>query len=102
MSARAVTQVTALDTSQVKNVGILAIVVIIALGLLIVRLVTKIFTRIVVLVVVIVLAVAVYQQRDRVASAANNAAKRCDVTFFGVHVQPHDATIRKACQRAAK
>jgi uncharacterized membrane protein YebE (DUF533 family) len=102
MSTPAAGQLVALDTSQVKNVGILAIVVIVVIGLVLARLMTKIVTRLVVLVVVAALAVLVYQQRGRVESAANNAAKRCDATFFGVHVQPHDPTIRKACAKAAK
>lgn len=94
MSARAA--VLALDTNQVKSVGIVTIVVIVLIGLLIARLVTKLAVRIVVLGVVLVLAVVVYQQRDRVASAARS----CDATFFGMHIQPHDPSIRKACQDA--
>lgn len=94
--------VTALDTNQVKSAGILTIVLVVLIGVAIARLVTKIITRLIVLLVVVVLAVAVYQQRDRVATAAGNAAKRCDATFFGIHVQPHDPVARKACEQAAK
>lgn len=96
------TLVTALDTSQVRSVGILTIVLLVLIGLAIARFVTKLITRLVVLLVVLVLAIAVYQQRDRVATAAGNAAKRCDATFFGIHVQPHDPVARKACEQAAK
>jgi uncharacterized membrane protein YfcA len=103
MSATAAATVTtALDSSQVKNLGLGAIVVIILLGLLLARLVTKIITRLVVLLVALVLAVVIYQQRDRVASAISDRAKRCDATFFGVHVQPDDPVVRKACQQASK
>ncbi len=91
------TMVSALDTTQVKSVGIVTIVVIVLLGLLIARLVTKLAIRLVVIVVAVVLAVAVYQQRDQVASAA----KKCDATFFGIHVQPHNDQVRMACQDAA-
>jgi hypothetical protein len=92
----------ALDSSQVQNVGLGAIVVIVLLGLLLIRLVTKMITRVIVLLVVVALAVVIYQQRDRVSSAISDRAKRCDATFFGVHVQPHDPTVLKACQRAGK
>ncbi len=96
MSSSAV--VSALDTDQAKNVGIVTIVVVVLLGLLIARLVTKLIIRAIVLVVMIVLALVVYQQRDQVSTAA----KKCDGTFFGIHVQPHNATLRKACENASK
>jgi hypothetical protein len=85
----------------VKSVGIGVIIVIVLVGLMIARLVTKLITRLVVLIVVVVLAVVVYQQRDRVVQAADNAAKRCEASFFGIHVQPHDPTVRQACQQAS-
>ncbi|HEX8094112.1 hypothetical protein [Jatrophihabitans sp.] len=96
------TVVDALDSSQVQNVGLGAIVVIVLLGLLLARLVTKMVTRVIVLVLAVVLAVVVYQQRDRVASAVADTGKRCDATFFGVHVQPDDPVVRKACEQAGK
>jgi hypothetical protein len=92
----------ALDSNQVQNVGLGAIVVIVLLGLLLARLVTKLITRVVVLVVAVVLAVVVYQQRDRVSNAVSDAGKRCEATFFGVHVQPDDPVARKACEQAGK
>jgi hypothetical protein len=96
------TVVDALDSNQVQNVGLGAIVVILLLGLLLARLVTKIITRVVVLLVAVVLAVVIYQQRDRVANAVADAGKRCDATFFGVHVQPDDPVVRQACDQAGK
>jgi hypothetical protein len=96
------TVIEALDSSQVQNVGLGAIVVILLLGLLLARLVTKMITRAIVLLVAVVLAVVIYQQRDRVASAVADAGKRCDATFFGVHVQPDDPVVRKACEQAGK
>ena len=96
------TVIHALDSSQVQNVGLGAIVVIVLLGLLLARMVTKMVTRVIVLVVAVVLAVVVYQQRDRVASAVADAGKRCEATFFGVHVEPDDPVTRKACEQAGK
>lgn len=92
----------ALDSSQVKNVGLGAIVVIVLLGLLLARLVTKMITRMVVLLIAVVLAVLIYQQRDRVSAAISDRAKRCEATFFGVHVQPDDPRVRKACDQVGK
>lgn len=92
----------ALDSNQVQNVGLGAIVVIILLGLLLARLVTKMITRVIVLLIAVVLAVVIYQQRDRVATAVGDAGKRCDATFFGVHVHPDDPVARKACEQAGK
>ncbi|MEO7261013.1 MAG: hypothetical protein ABI047_07145 [Jatrophihabitantaceae bacterium] len=94
------TVIDALDSSQVQNVGLGAIVVIILLGLLVARMVTKMITRVIVLLVAVVLAVVIYQQRDRVATAVADAGKRCEASFFGVHVQPDDPTVRKACEEA--
>jgi hypothetical protein len=96
------TVIEALDSNQVQNVGLGAIVVIILLGLLLARLVTKVITRVIVLLVAVVLAVVIYQQRDRVAGAVSDAGKRCEATFFGVHVQPDDPVARKACEQAGK
>ncbi len=102
MSAPAsATVITALDSSQVKNIGLGTIAVVVLIGLLLAVLVTKIVTKVIILVLALVLAVVVYQQRDRVASAVGDSAKRCEATFFGIHVQPHDPTIRKACQEAS-
>jgi hypothetical protein len=95
------TVIDALDSSQVRNVGLGAIVVIVLLGLLLARLVTKMITRVIVLLVAVVLAVVIYQQRDRVATAVADTGKRCEATFFGVHVQPDDPTVRKACEQVA-
>ncbi|MCW2542159.1 MAG: hypothetical protein JWN95_3884 [Frankiales bacterium] len=95
------TVLTALDTSQVKSLGIVAIVVIVLIGLLIARLVTKIITRIIVLVVMVLLAGGLYQQRDRVTAAADDAKKSCDITFFGVHVTPSNPDIKKECIKIA-
>ena len=96
-----VTVIDAIDSSEVQNVGLGAIVVIILLALMQARLVTMMITEVVVLLVAVVLAVAIYQQRDRVATAISDAGKRCEATFFGMHVEPDNPTVRKACEQAS-
>jgi hypothetical protein len=96
------TRVLALDTSQVKNLSVVAIVAVVVVGLLIAWLVSKVVTRVIVLVLTLVLGFALYNQRARVVDEANKIAKRCDATFFGIHVQPSDPTVKKACDRLGK
>lgn len=86
--------VIALDTSQAGNVGIAAIVAVVVVGLLLVVLVGKLIARAIIVVLMVVLAVLAWQQRHQVA----DAAKKCDATFFGVHVTPHDPVIKRHCQ----
>ena len=89
--------VVALDTDQAKAIAVVAIIALVVLGALISAIISAIVVRIVVLVVVLVLAGAVWSQR----SAIGSAAKRCDASFFGVHLTPGDATVRKRCRDAA-
>ncbi len=84
----------ALDTSQAKTLGIGVIVALLVIGAIISALVTAILARIVVLVVVVVLAVVVWTQRADIESAA----KKCDAKFFGVHLTPSNADLKKKCQ----
>jgi hypothetical protein len=94
--------VRALDTSQVKNLSLVAIAGVVVIGLLIAWLVSKVVARIIVLVLTLVLGFALYNQRAKVIDEADKVAKRCGATFFGVHVQPSDPTIKKACELAGK
>ena len=94
------TVVNALDTDQVKNVSLIAIVAVVIIGFIISWFVTKIVAHIVVLVVVVVLGFVLYSQRQKVVDEANKLTKRCDASFFGIHVQPSDPTIKKACDAA--
>lgn len=94
--------VQALDSSQVHNLGLGAIAVIVLVGLLLALVISKLVIRVIVLLIALVLAVLVYQQRDRVSQAVSDTGKRCEASFFGIHVQPHDETVRKACQQAGK
>jgi F0F1-type ATP synthase assembly protein I len=96
------TRVSALDTSQVKNLSVVAIVAVVVVGLLIAWLVSKVVTRVIVLALTLVLGFAFYNQRAKVVDEANKIAKRCDATFFGIHVQPSDPNIKKACELAGK
>lgn len=102
MNAASVSRISALDTSQVKNLGLGAIVVVVVVGLLLAYFVTRIVTKLIVLVVVVVIGFALYSQRSQVLDAIDKQAKKCDVTFFGVHVQPSDAAIKQACAEVAK
>jgi uncharacterized membrane protein YfcA len=95
-------QVSALDTSQVKTIGIGAIVVIVVLGLIISYLVTKIVTKLLTLVVVVVLGVVLYTQRQNVVDKLDKTAKNCNVTFFGVHVDPSNSSVKQACAQISK
>jgi F0F1-type ATP synthase assembly protein I len=95
-------RVSALDTSQVKNLSVVGIVAVVVVGLLIAWLVNKVVIRVIVIVLTLVLGFALYNQRAKVVDEAGKIAKRCDATFFGVHVQPSDPTIKRACELAGK
>ena len=86
--------VLALDTSQADNLGIGLIVAVLVIGLLLVVLIGKLLVRAIIVVLMVVLAVVAWQQRHQVA----DAAKKCDATFFGVHVTPHDPAVKRRCQ----
>jgi hypothetical protein len=85
--------VLALDTSQASNVGIAAIVAVIVIGLLLVVFIRKVVVRAIVVLLMVILAVVAWQQRHQVA----DAAKKCDATFFGVRVTPHDPAVKRHC-----
>lgn len=87
----------ALDTRQAETIGVLAIVGLVVLGAVVSAVVTAIVGRILVLIVALVLAGVVWSQRASIESAA----KRCDATFFGVHLTPSNATLRQKCRNAA-
>ncbi|MDQ1749612.1 MAG: hypothetical protein QOE71_668 [Pseudonocardiales bacterium] len=101
-ASSASSHVVALDTSQVKSLGLGAIIVIVLVGLAIAYFVTKVVTKIITIVLVVILGFALYNQRQKVLDAIDQTAKKCDVTFFGIHVQPSDANIKKACAEVAK
>jgi len=84
---------TALDTSQASNVGIGVIVAVIVVGLLLVVLIGKLIARAIIVLLMVVLAVVAYQQRNQIA----DSARKCDATFFGVHVTPHNQAVKQRC-----
>ena len=85
--------VSALDTSQASNVGIGTIVAVIVIGLLLVVFIGKMLVRAIIVVLVVAAIIVAWQQRHQVA----DAAKKCDATFFGVHVTPHDPAVKRRC-----
>lgn len=87
----------AIDVDQVTGLGVGAIVVVVVIGLIIAAIITKIVVRLAVVVVVVVLAVVIWTQRSAVLDAAQDAAHRCNATFFGVHIDPSDPGVRQAC-----
>ena len=87
-------ELSALDTNQANHVGIAVIVGIIVIGLLLLVLIGKLLVRAIIVILMVALAIVAWQQRHQVA----DAAKKCDATFFGVHVTPHDPAIKRRCQ----
>jgi hypothetical protein len=102
MTSASSAAVSALDTSQVKNLSITAIVAVLVIGVIVSWVVTKIVSRIVSIVVAVALAGALYTQRATVVDKLDKTAKNCEVTFFGIHVQPSNDTVKKACDQVAK
>lgn len=102
LTAPAGNQLEALETSQVKTVGLGAIIAVLVIGLLISFVVTKIVTKIITIVVVVALAALLWTQRQHVVDSLDKHAKNCDATFFGVHVESSNAQVRAACDKLAK
>ncbi|HEU5270064.1 MAG TPA: hypothetical protein VFU36_09075 [Jatrophihabitans sp.] len=86
--------VLALDTSQASNVGVGTIVAVIVIGLLLLVLIGKLLVRAIIVLVMVAAIIVAWQQRHQVA----DAARKCDATFFGIHVTPHDPVIKRHCQ----
>ena len=102
MQTGTVGQLSALDTSQVKNLGIGSILIVALVGLVLAYLVTRVVAKIIVIAVVIVVCFVGYHERSKVIDAIDKQAKNCDVTFFGIHVKPSNPTVKQACAAAAK
>lgn len=92
MAADAV--VTALDTAQAKNLAVAIIVGLLLVAVILNVIITRLFGRMVILVVALAAAGLVWMQR----SAIENASRKCDVTFFGVHLTPADPSVKRRCQ----
>ncbi|MHA3704915.1 hypothetical protein ACXR2U_22305 [Jatrophihabitans sp. YIM 134969] len=91
----------AITTDQITGVGIGTIAVVVVIGLIIALVVTKVVVKVIVALLVVALAVVVWTQRTAVTDAAKDAAKRCDASFFGIHVEPSNDDVRRACDRIA-
>ena len=89
----------ALTTDQITGVGIGTIAVVAVIGLIIALVVSKIVVKVIVALLVVALAVVVWTQRTAVTDAAKDAARRCDATFFGIHIDPANEQVKQACAR---
>jgi O-antigen ligase len=89
----------ALTTDQITGVGIGTIAAIVVIGLVIALVVSKIVVKVIVALLVVALAVLVWTQRTAVTDAAKDAAKRCDATFFGIHIDPANDQVKQACEK---
>lgn len=78
----------ALDAGNVTGIGIGVIIALIVIGVLISMFVTALIVRIVVLVAVVALAFLVWHQRTVIED--HIAKRKCDFSFFGVHLGPPD------------
>jgi hypothetical protein len=86
--------VLALDTDQAKTMGIVVIAAIVIIGFVIGAIISAIVGRLIVLVVVVALGIFVYTQRAEI----QDAAKKCDASFFGIHLTPSDPDLKAKCQ----
>ncbi len=87
----------ALSTDQITGVGIGTIAVIAVIGLVVALLISKIVVKVIVGLLVVALAVLVWTQRTAVVDAAQDAAQRCNATFFGIHIDPANEQVKQAC-----
>lgn len=89
----------ALTVDAAKNLAVGIAIALLVVGVLISALITKIVGRIVTLFIAVVLAVVVWTQRNSIEDKAKDAAKRCDISFFGTHLTPSDPQVKQACQQ---
>jgi Kef-type K+ transport system membrane component KefB len=89
---------TAFSTDQAKTVGIFALAVIILAGVLLSFVFTKLTSRLVLGAIIVGLGIFTWTQRD----AIDSDAKNCDATFFGVHLTPSNADLKRHCQQITR
>jgi hypothetical protein len=87
----------ALDTNSAKTIGIGAIVMIVAVGVLLTFVVTAVVGRLLLVAAVVALGIVVWTQR----AAIESSAKKCDAHFFSLHLTPSDPAVKKRCQELA-
>ena len=90
--------VEALDTDQAETIGIVVIIAVVLIGAVVSAVITAILGRIVVIAVVVLLAAVVWSQRAHISSAAKN----CDASFFGIHLTPSNADVKRYCQNSGR
>jgi hypothetical protein len=88
----------AFSTDQAKAVGIFALAVIVVAGVLLSFVFTKLTSRLVLAVIIVGLGIFTWTQRD----AIDGAAKKCDATFFGVHLTPSNADLKRHCEQITR
>jgi Na+/proline symporter len=85
----------ALDAGHITAIGVGVIVGLVLLGVLLSLVVTALVGRLIILAAVVVLAIIVWQQRGKIED--NISAHNCNLTFFGVHLDPPDS-LAKYCK----
>lgn len=86
--------VSALETHQAENLAIGLVVALLLVGLVLSLVIRAIVGKVVSVVIVVALAVFVWTQRAPI----ENAAKKCDATFLGVHLTPTNQDLKQRCQ----
>ena len=98
------TNVEALQTTDITKIGIGVIVALIVLGVLASLIVTAIVGRLIILVIVVALGIFVWTERtmiqNKVDDFRNGHVASCnfDKTFFGIHVKA-PASLVAECQK---
>jgi FlaA1/EpsC-like NDP-sugar epimerase len=82
----------ALNANDITKIGVGVIVILVVLGLLLGLIITALIGRVILAVVVIVLAVIVWQQRTSIQHRIDQ--RKCDFSFFGVHLDPPDSLTK--------
>ncbi|MEO6957595.1 MAG: hypothetical protein ABI137_12695 [Antricoccus sp.] len=80
-----------LTTAKITSWAIIAVLVLIALGVLFV--VRAVLTKVISVVLIFIFASAIYIQRDNLAACP----KTCECTFFGIHLKIPDAQLADKC-----
>jgi uncharacterized metal-binding protein len=90
------TSVTALDSTQITEIGVGVIIGLVVVGFVLSLIVTAIVGRVIIAFVVVALGILVWQQR----TAIQDHVKKCqlDMTFVGIHVDAPDH-VKQACRQ---
>jgi hypothetical protein len=91
-----------LTEDQVKSLPLVAIAGVILIGLVLIKLVTSMIMRVVFLVIMVAVAPTLWAQRGKALDQLDKVSKKCDATFFGIHVDSSDPNVKKLCDAAAQ